>query len=91
MDARSEFAMNAYTSLAAAEAHTPAKTSAEGLGNIVHNRRIRVDEQSARIPLPGITPPADPRVELVREGGVVKSIIVRCSCGRGTQLVCDYE
>jgi hypothetical protein len=65
-------------------------------GGIVYNRRIRVDEQAARIPVPGtasIVGPsaAEPRVELVRDKGVVRSILVRCPCGRCTQLNCDYE
>jgi hypothetical protein len=44
-------------------------------------------------------PPADrsepvaggPRVELVREGGVVRAIDVVCACGERLRVVCEYE
>jgi hypothetical protein len=34
---------------------------------------------------------AGPRVELVREGGVVRAIDVTCSCGERLRIVCEYE
>jgi hypothetical protein len=49
----------------------------------------------------GVTPPAGergqpaaaakPRVELVREGGVVRAIDVTCACGERVRIVCEYE
>lgn len=83
--------MNPYLTLAAPNASAASDAPAPQGGNIVHNRRIRVDEQTAHIHLPGSAATNEPRVEMVREGGVVRSIIVRCACGCATQLVCEYE
>lgn len=85
--------MNPYLKLGTVGSHTAAETPAPPAGNIVQHRRIRVDDLAAPIPLPGVTSGTEPRVELVREGGggVVRSIIVRCTCGCSIQLVCEYE
>jgi hypothetical protein len=32
-----------------------------------------------------------PRVELIREGGVVRAIDVTCGCGERLRIVCEYE
>ncbi|RME74632.1 MAG: hypothetical protein D6776_04900 [Planctomycetota bacterium] len=36
-------------------------------------------------------PPAEPRVELEREGELVRTIRVHCSCGERIEIACDYE
>ena len=35
--------------------------------------------------------PAAGKVELVREGGVVRAIDVTCACGERLRIVCEYE
>lgn len=35
--------------------------------------------------------PAGPKVELVREGGVIRAIDVTCTCGERLRIVCEYE
>jgi hypothetical protein len=34
---------------------------------------------------------AKARVELVREGGIVRAIDVTCACGERLRIVCEYE
>jgi hypothetical protein len=32
----------------------------------------------------------EPRIELIREGDLIRAIDVTCSCGKRIRLVCEY-
>lgn len=43
---------------------------------------------------PSVVPPHDhleSKLEFVKEEGVIKKILVHCSCGKVTEIVCFYE
>ena len=53
---------------------------------------VHLDEEPARIGLPHSGPAkGEPRIELIREGDIVRAIEVICSCGERIRLRCDYE
>lgn len=58
---------------------------------IVPGRFVHVTEEAAPIPIPGTTPPAEPRIELIRAGDVIQAIDVTCACGRKIRLRCTYQ
>ena len=62
-------------------------------GAVVPAGRITVSREVVRIgeSLPaGHAPHGEPRVELVREGGVIRLIEVTCSCGEVIRIRCEY-
>ncbi len=48
---------------------------------VIPARQVRATEAAA----------GEPRVEVVREGGVVRAIDVTCPCGERLRIVCEYE
>jgi len=61
---------------------------------VIPARVVRAAETAGDTPPPqgrGEPAAAGPRVELVREGGVVRAIDVTCSCGERLRIVCEYE
>ncbi|HYV39002.1 MAG TPA: hypothetical protein VE988_25175 [Gemmataceae bacterium] len=64
----------------------------EILKAVIPGRLIRVSDEAARVSAPGSSPPAgQPRVEMVREGDVLRAIDVVCGCGKRIRLRCVYE
>jgi hypothetical protein len=62
---------------------TPPRTVIPGL-------RVRVSKQAAPVG-PSAGALAEPSVEVVREGDVVRAIDVACGCGQHIRLLCVYE
>lgn len=60
-------------------------------GTLVRGTCVRLSENPARVGAPGHEAPPPPRVELVREGDVIRAIDVYCSCGQHIRLHCLYE
>ena len=58
---------------------------------VVPSQLVRLAAETAHIPIPGTTPPAEPRVELIRAGDVIQAIDVTCACGRKIRLRCTYQ
>ncbi len=46
--------------------------------------------QAAPVAVPPATHCHQPRIELIRQDGVIKAIDVTCACGQQTRLLCDY-
>jgi len=51
---------------------------------------VRVSAEHAPVGPPRYAHAAEPRVELLREGDVVRAIDVTCGCGRRIRLRCVY-
>ena len=56
---------------------------------VIPGPRVQVDGV-ARVPVPGAHPEAQPTVELIRAGNVIRAIDVTCTCGRRIRLRCHY-
>ena len=63
-----------------------------GTGPVVAANRVRVAEDAVRVgpPLPA-DQPSGPKIQLVREDGVVRAIDVVCSCGERIRILCEYS
>jgi hypothetical protein len=60
--------------------------------NVVPGRLVRVSEEAARVGAPAsCAEPGSPRVELIRDGELVKAIDVICGCGQRIRLRCVYD
>lgn len=57
-------------------------------GAIVRGSSVRLSNDSARVGVPGSEPVREPRIELIRVGGIVQAIDVFCSCGQHIRLRC---
>jgi len=59
--------------------------------SLIPGRLIRVSGEAARIGAPGAGGSAcQPRVEMIREGGILKAVEVICGCGQHIRLHCVY-
>jgi hypothetical protein len=59
---------------------------------VVPAKRVRVSDETVSIGVPraGETR-SEPKIQLVREGGVIRAIEVICSCGELIRIRCDYS
>lgn len=59
---------------------------------VVPAGRVRDSGVRVKLSIPGHeAAAAEPVLEVIREGGVVRAIDILCSCGRRIRVVCDYE
>ncbi len=58
-------------------------------GAVVHGNCVRWTDEPARVRIPGQSS-AEPRVDLIREGNIIRAIEVVCTCGRCIRIRCDY-
>lgn len=58
---------------------------------VVHADCVKLSGEAVRIGAP--LPPAKPapRIELIREDGVVRAIDITCGCGEKIRVVCEYD
>jgi hypothetical protein len=61
------------------------------LRHIVPGQHVLVAGPNARVRIPAAPPAQEPKLELVREGEVVRALDVMCSCGEKIRIVCEYE
>lgn len=58
---------------------------------VVSAERVKISGDSIRIGLPRLGERhGEPKVQLVREDGVIRAIDVTCSCGEKIRIRCDY-
>ncbi|HZT79873.1 MAG TPA: hypothetical protein VFA26_06615 [Gemmataceae bacterium] len=58
---------------------------------VVPGRCVRLSGEAARVLVPGgHAACAEPRVEVLREGDVIRAIDVTCPCGQRIRLRCEY-
>jgi hypothetical protein len=61
---------------------------------IISGRNVKLVGESARVTVPrgghGAACPAQPQVEVVREGDVIRAIDVTCTCGQKIRIRCEY-
>lgn len=60
-------------------------------GTVVRGRCVRVSGDPARVGVPGQEPPAEPRIDVIRDGEVIQAIDIFCGCGQHIRLHCLYE
>ena len=61
-------------------------------GLVVSADRIRVSDEAVPIGVPHHGEArGEPKIQLVREGGVIRAIEVICSCGELIRIRCDYS
>lgn len=58
---------------------------------ILPGHSVRVSETVASVPIPRLDHGAEPRIELIREGDVIKAIDITCGCGQRIRLHCAYQ
>ena len=57
---------------------------------IIPSLRVRASGEHAHVGMPRAAADAEPKIELVREGEVVRAIDITCSCGHRFRLLCEY-
>lgn len=74
-------------------ADPPAPTGPPGTDPtaLVHADCVKLSVESVRIGAPLPPPKPAPRVELIREGGVVRALDITCGCGEKIRVVCEYD
>jgi hypothetical protein len=59
---------------------------------IVSAGRVRMADELVRVGLPREEAVrSEPKVQFVREDGVIRAIDVTCACGQRIRIRCDYE
>jgi hypothetical protein len=58
--------------------------------SVVPGARVTIAEHAIRIGESAPEGHGEPKINLVREGGVVRAIEVTCSCGQVIRIRCDY-
>jgi hypothetical protein len=60
-------------------------------GGVVSGHKVKVGSDAPRVTV-GRQPatPAQPQVEVIREGDVILAIDVICSCGQRIRVKCEY-
>lgn len=57
---------------------------------VIPGTQVRVTGESARV-VPHRQPDeCEPRIELIRDGSVIRAIDIRCGCGKRIYLECEY-
>lgn len=69
----------------------PADPPAADPTAVVHAGCVKLSGDSVRVGAPQAQPKAEPRIELVREDGVVRAIDITCGCGEKIRVVCEYD
>ena len=65
--------------------------SQTGSRPIISAQRVRIAADVIRVVAPKAEgTPEEPRIQLVREAGVIRAIDVTCSCGEKIRIVCEY-
>jgi len=60
--------------------------------SVITAEHVNLAEEPARINLPHAGHvKGEPRIELIRDGDIIRAIEVICSCGERIRLRCDYE
>jgi hypothetical protein len=52
---------------------------------------VRESDARVTVPVPGHECRQEPRVELIREGDVIRAIDISCPCGRRLRVLCEYS
>ncbi|MSR55759.1 MAG: hypothetical protein EXS09_21135 [Gemmataceae bacterium] len=59
--------------------------------SVVSAQRVRIAADVIRVAAPKAEGTAEePRIQLIRESGVIRAIDVTCSCGEKIRIVCEY-
>jgi hypothetical protein len=59
---------------------------------VVTSARIRVADTHVRVGAPiAHQPHGEPKIQLIREDGIVRAIDVICGCGERIRVRCDYN
>jgi hypothetical protein len=73
--------------------HADTVETDDGGRGVIPGRLVRLSGEPARVGAPSACEPAgprEPRVELLRDGGVVQAVDVVCPCGHRIRLRCVY-
>ncbi len=66
--------------------------TAQNKAAVINAAHVHLGDEPARINLPHSGhPKGEPRIELIRDGDIIRAIEVICSCGERIRLRCDYE
>jgi hypothetical protein len=57
---------------------------------VVPHQRVVSNGTHAKVRIPAGGVSDEPRIELIREGDLIRAIDVTCSCGKRIRLVCEY-
>ncbi|MDB5312207.1 MAG: hypothetical protein JWO38_6409 [Gemmataceae bacterium] len=61
-------------------------------GPVVTADRVTVSAETVRIGAPrSADAPGEPKVQLIREDGVIRAIDVTCTCGERVRIRCEYS
>jgi hypothetical protein len=59
--------------------------------SVVHSGCVKLSGEAVRVGAPVAPPKPEPRIELVREDGVIRAIDITCGCGEKIRVVCEYD
>jgi hypothetical protein len=69
----------------------PTNTTPTEPASLVISTRIRMANEAVRVGAPTVHPThGEPKIQLVREEGVVRAIDITCGCGEKIRVRCDY-
>jgi hypothetical protein len=57
---------------------------------VISGNQVRLTGETTRVAPPRQPGDCEPRVDLVREGGQIRAIDIRCACGKRIYLECEY-
>lgn len=57
---------------------------------VVPHQRVLPSGKNPKVRIPAGGASDEPRIELIREGDLIRAIEVTCSCGKRIRIVCEY-
>lgn len=57
---------------------------------LIPGSQVRLTGEPARVVPPRQPGDCEPQINLIRDGGQIRAIDIRCSCGKRIYLECDY-
>jgi hypothetical protein len=57
---------------------------------VVPGKQVRVTGEATRVTPPRQPGECEPQIDLIRNGGQIRAIDIRCACGSRIYLECEY-
>jgi hypothetical protein len=71
---------------------TASQAGEESSRGVIPGHLVRLSGEGARVGAPTIfQPTCEPKLELIRDGDILRAIDVTCTCGKRIRLRCVYD
>lgn len=57
---------------------------------VIPGKQVRLTGEATRVVPPRQPGDCEPRIDLIRDGGQIRAIDIRCACGKRIYLECEY-